>query len=313
MKLFFSVVITVYNKAHFVAQTLQSILDQDFLEFEIIVVDDGSTDDSLDVISQFTDSRITLIANKNQGVSAARNCGMHVAKANYVALSDGDDLWLSSHLSELKALIDRFSNCGIYATSYQKKFFNNYITAPKFNTLNLPFFGIVQDYFRTSLVDNILWTSAVAIPKTIIEKGYVFDTALGCGEDIDLWITIAKDFDVAFSSRVTAYKMIHASDNHLSLTKNIPDLIQMIAKHKLDEASRHSLKMYLDQNRYAAALEAKILGDFGNYKKLKKDIDFKTLNPKLKLLLILPKTLLIALKKLKFWLLKKQLYKSPYR
>ncbi|WP_296314235.1 glycosyltransferase family 2 protein [Winogradskyella sp. UBA3174] len=310
---FFSVVISVYNKAHFVAQTLDSILSQDFTDFEVLIVDDGSTDNSLEILRSFKDERITILPTKNQGVSAARNFGMLKARANYVALSDGDDIWLPNHLSELESLIESFPDCGIYATSYVKKFFNSYTTSPKFKNVEPPFFGIVADYFNTSIIDNILWTSAVVIPKSIINQGYMFDKELGCGEDIDLWVSIGKNFDIAFSAKVTAHKMIHAKDNHLSLTKNIPDLIKMMDKHKGDESINNSLKHYLDQNRYAAALEAKILGDYTNYKLLKKDIDFENLNSKLKFLLMLPKSVLIGLKKLKFILLKKRLYNSPYR
>ncbi|WP_400077645.1 glycosyltransferase family 2 protein [Winogradskyella sp. R77965] len=313
MKPYFSVVISVYNKAHFVAQTLKSILNQDFTDFEIIIVDDGSTDNSLEVLGEFKDERISIFPTKNRGVSSARNFGMLKANADYVALSDGDDIWLTNHLSELKSLIESYPNCGIYATSYQKVFFDNYTTQPKFINVDHPFFGIVNDYFTSSTIDNILWTSAVVIPKKIIDQGFLFDETLGCGEDIDLWINIAKKFNVGFSSKVTAHKMIHTKDNHLSLTKNIPDLIKMLNNHKQDEQHNLSLKKYLDQNRFAAALEAKILGDHRNSKLLKEDIDFKNLNNKLKFLLTLPRPLLIGLKKLKFWLLKKRLYSSPYR
>jgi glycosyltransferase involved in cell wall biosynthesis len=313
MKPFFSVVISVYNKSHFVEKTLKSILNQDFKDFEIIIVDDGSTDNSLAVLNSFTDEKISIFPTKNQGVSAARNYGIHKAKADFIALSDGDDIWLSNHLSELKLLIETYPHCGIYSTSYLKLFFNDYTTKPKFIDVDHPFFGIVKDYFKTSVIDNILWTSAVTIPKSVINQNYLFDENLGCGEDTDLWISIAKNFDVAFSSKVTAHKMMHAKDNHLSLTKNIPELILMLKKHQQDEKTNHSLKIYLDQNRYMTALESKILGDFKSYKQLKKDIDFSNINYKLKLLLRLPRAILISLKKMKFWLLKKRLYNSPYR
>ena len=313
MKPYFSVVISVYNKSHFVAQTITSILNQDFTDFEVIIVDDGSTDNSLEILRGFTDKRITIYPTKNQGVSAARNFGMYKANTDIIALSDGDDIWLTNHLSELKMLIEAFPNCGIYATSYQKHFFNNYTTQPKFADVDDPFFGILKDYFKTSIVDNILWTSAVAIPKKTIEQNYIFDETLGCGEDTDLWMSIANNFDVAFSSKVTANKVMHAKDNHLSLTKNIPELVIMLNKHKEAEKTNASLKAYLDQNRFMTALEAKILGDYKSYEQLKKEIYFRNINFKLRFLLNLPKPILIALKKLKFWLLEKRLYNSPYR
>ncbi|WP_299111816.1 glycosyltransferase family A protein [uncultured Winogradskyella sp.] len=310
---FFSVVVTVYNKSHFVEKTITSILNQSFSDFELIIVDDGSSDDSLKVINGIKDNRISIYPTKNQGVSAARNYGLHKAKCNYIALSDGDDIWLENHLLELKQLIDTFQGCGIYATSYKKHFFESYITTPKFQYIEEPFFGIVKDYFRTSTIDNILWTSAVAIPKRIIDKGYIFDEDLGWGEDNDLWIRIANDFKVAFSSKPTAHKMIHSKDNHLSLTKDIPNLMMMLNKHKDKEKQNPSLKAHLDVNRFMIAMEAKLRNDYENYKKVKQEINPKHLNYKLRLLLILPANILRLLKKLKFFLLKKKLYISPFR
>jgi len=298
---FFSVIVTVYNKSHFIEKTIESILNQSFNDFELIIIDDGSTDKSLELLNEIKDERITIFSTKNQGVSAARNYGLYKAKCNYIALSDGDDIWLEHHLSELKSLIESFPDCGIYATSYEKHFFNNYITSPKFSNVDHPFFGIVDDYFSTSLADNILWTSAVSIPKKLIDQSFIFDESVGCGEDIDLWIRIAKTYKVAFSSKLTAHKMIHKKDNHLSLTKNIPDLISIIDKHKKDEKTNPSLKAYLDINRFSTAMEAKLRNDYENYIKVKNDINLKHLNYKLRLLLLLPGSFLRFLKKLKFY------------
>ncbi|MFC0605967.1 glycosyltransferase family 2 protein [Winogradskyella pulchriflava] len=310
---FFSVVVTVYNKSHFVEKTISSILNQSFSDFELIIIDDGSTDNSVEVLNRIKDKRISIYPTKNQGVSAARNLGLTKAESEYVALSDGDDIWLENHLEELKRLIMDFPDCGIYATAYEKHFFENYITKPKFQHVDHPFFGIVDDYFKSSMIDSILWTSAVAIPKTIIDKGYCFDESLGWGEDNDLWIRIANDFKVAFSSTPTANKMVHTKDNHLSLTKDIPNLIMMIDKHKDAETQNPSLKAYLDVNRFMIAMEAKLRNDYYNFKKVSADIKPEHLNSKLKILLWLPPGVLRGLKRLKFFLLKKRLYISPFR
>lgn len=310
---FFSVVVTVYNKSHFVENTINNILQQSFSDFELIIIDDGSTDNSLEIIDRIKDDRISLFSTKNQGVSKARNYGFQKAKCNYIALSDGDDIWLANHLTELKQLIEAFPDCGIYATGYEKHYFESYVVKPKFKHIKEPFFGIVKDYFKTSLIDSILWTSAVVIPKKIVDEGYNFDEDLGWGEDNDLWIRITSHFKVAFSSTSTAYKMIHTKDNHLSLTKNIPNLMLMLNKHKQAEKNNPSLKAYLDVNRFMIAMEAKLRDDYSSYKKVKNEIDLRHLNFKLKLLLMLPSHSLRMLKKLKFFLLKKRLYISPFR
>lgn len=309
---YFSVVTTVYNKAHFVKATIESILEQSFADFELLIVDDGSSDSSLEVLNSIADDRITIYSTENQGVSKARNYGISKAVGKYIALCDGDDIWLDNHLSELKSLIIAFPNCGIYSTSYEKHYFETYIKAPTFSNVDHPFFGIVKDYFNTSLADSILWTSVVAIPKTVTDKGYIFDDDLGWGEDNDLWIRLACSFEVAFSSKPTAQKKIYAEENHLSLTKNIPNLLKMLAKHKQAELDNPSLKAYLDVNRFMVAMEAKLRDDYANYKKVKNEIDLKHLNKKLRLLLILPSSILKQLKRLKFFLLRKQIYSSPF-
>lgn len=309
---FFSVVTTVYNKADFVGTTIKSILEQSFTDFELIVVDDGSKDNSLEVLNTFEDERLRIYPTQNQGVSKARNFGIAKAKGELIALCDGDDIWLDNHLSELKLLIESFPQCGVYSTSYEKHYFETYVKTPNFSHVDPPFFGIVKDYFKSSLADSILWTSVVAIPKSIIDKGYIFDEELGWGEDNDLWIRLATNFKVAFSSKLTAQKKIYAEDNHLSLTKNIPNLLQMLDKHKETEKTNPSLKAYLDVNRFMIAMEAKLRGDKDSYRKMKEEIDPKHLNPKLRLILILPKSVLKLLKRLKFFLLRKRLYNSPF-
>ena len=89
----FSIVIPLYNKAEYVPKTLASVLNQTYSDFELIIVDDGSTDDSLEVINSFVDNRIKIVKQKNGGVSAARNRGIIEAKYELIALLDADDWW----------------------------------------------------------------------------------------------------------------------------------------------------------------------------------------------------------------------------
>ena len=86
-----SIIIPVYNMARYVARCLRSILEQDFIDYELIIIDDGSTDDTASIIRQFSDSRINLISTANHGVSYARNRGMHEAKGRFLLFIDADD------------------------------------------------------------------------------------------------------------------------------------------------------------------------------------------------------------------------------
>lgn len=111
----FSVIIPLYNKANTIARTLQSVLNQTFKKFEIIIVDDGSTDDGVNVVRAFTnDPRIQIIRQENQGVSVARNIGIEHAKFDHIAFLDGDDEWLPGYLSKMKEAVEKFPSAGIF-------------------------------------------------------------------------------------------------------------------------------------------------------------------------------------------------------
>jgi glycosyltransferase involved in cell wall biosynthesis len=111
----FSVVIPLYNKAHTIVNTIQTVLNQTYTDFEIVVVNDGSTDNGVEVIQQhFSDSRIRIVNQQNQGVSAARNNGVASSKYELIAFLDGDDEMLPEYLSKMKEAIDLYPEAGMY-------------------------------------------------------------------------------------------------------------------------------------------------------------------------------------------------------
>ena len=111
----FSVVIPLYNKQDCIRNTVQSVLNQTFPDFEINIVDDGSTDRSLEIARQFDDPRIRVFSKPNGGVSSARNYGIRQSRKKYIAFLDADDLWYPDYLSEIARLIDKYPGCGIYS------------------------------------------------------------------------------------------------------------------------------------------------------------------------------------------------------
>ena len=117
-----SVVIPLYNKEQSIAATIQSVLAQTYTDYEIIVVDDGSTDNSLKVVqervSELENERVRIIHQENAGVSAARNKGILESKGKYIAFLDADDLWAPNYLATLAALIADFPNAGLYSLGY---------------------------------------------------------------------------------------------------------------------------------------------------------------------------------------------------
>lgn len=110
-----SVVIPLYNKEHTITRTLGTVLNQTYKDFEVVIINDGSTDNGVSVIQNFsTDSRIKIINQSNQGVSVARNEGVRNATYEYVAFLDGDDEWLPNYLSKMYEAIQKFPNAGLF-------------------------------------------------------------------------------------------------------------------------------------------------------------------------------------------------------
>ncbi|WP_397445417.1 glycosyltransferase family 2 protein [Polaribacter sp. R77954] len=113
-----SVVIPLYNKAHTIVNTLKTVLDQTFQEYEVVIVNDGSTDNSVEVINGYTtDKRIKIFNQNNQGVSGARNTGVENAQYNYIAFLDGDDEWLSTYLQKMKEAIEAFPKSAFFCSA----------------------------------------------------------------------------------------------------------------------------------------------------------------------------------------------------
>ena len=118
----FSVIVPIYNKAPYVEKAIRSIFDQTFRDFDLIVVDDGSTDGSDKIVEKLISENLkpiaSLIRQPNQGVSTARNNGVAASSGEYICFLDADDWWEPTFLEEMDAMISAIPNAGIYGTSY---------------------------------------------------------------------------------------------------------------------------------------------------------------------------------------------------
>jgi glycosyltransferase involved in cell wall biosynthesis len=205
----FSVIIPLYNKETFIARTLQSVLDQTFQEFEIIIVNDGSTDGSVKEVERFNDERIRLIEQTNAGVSAARNRGIEEAKYDLIAFLDADDEWLPDYLMTIYSLINKYSTCSVFATQYILK---SQSSSQSINTQGLPFDtdGIMDNYFYIAS-NNMppLWTSAICVKKEAMKKIGGFPLGIKSGEDLLTWARLAAIYQIAFN---TSHLSIYHND-----------------------------------------------------------------------------------------------------
>jgi len=202
-----SVVIPLYNKAPFVQKAIDSVLAQTITDWELVVVDDGSSDDGPALVSAYADHRIKLIKQDNAGVGAARNKGAELAKYEMLAFLDADDYWSSTHLENLQQLFVEFPTASLYGTAYFGIGSDGVARICKFRNANIePERVLIADYF-TDLVEYGLFivTSSVAINKTWFQEVKGFPVTIKSGEDLLTWARLACIGEVAFSKIATSY------------------------------------------------------------------------------------------------------------
>lgn len=199
-----SVVIPLFNKKRNIASTLESVLNQSYSDLEVVIVDDGSTDGSDDVVRGFLakNDRIRLITQVNSGVSAARNRGIKDAKGEYVALIDGDDFWEKDCLSELARLTVDYPNAALWGVNYADVIGGEIV--PCQQGLPKGFRGYIDDYFGTSHGDLFCASSVVLRREAAIAAG-LFDERIRYAEDLDFWYRLILNYPVAFYNKVYAY------------------------------------------------------------------------------------------------------------
>lgn len=294
MQPFFSIIIPLYNKENAIENTLKSVFNQSFTDYEVIVINDGSTDKSEVKVNAFSDARLRLISTENKGVSQARNAGISESKGKLIAFLDADDYWFPTHLVSLQQLHKNFPEAGLLATNYQFYYSDKKIIQPVFDTIPTEKWnGIVPDFFKTSMKFRLAWTSAVAVRKDVFETIGHFDEniTLGAGEDTDMWIRIALNYPVAFDNEVSAYYHM-ATENRISLSKTLERKFSKLDKFSNEEKINSSLKKYLDLYRSEFALKHKLAGDLQSFHFYKKAISKENLHWKTKLLFKLPVALL---------------------
>jgi glycosyltransferase involved in cell wall biosynthesis len=200
-----SVVIPLYNKATHVRRAVNSVLSQSFPDFECIVVDDGSTDGSGDIVAGIPNPRIRLIRQSNGGVGAARNRGSSEARGELVAFLDADDEWKPNFLDTVYRLAAQYPQCGAYATAYDCVESSGRNRILRFDRIPPPpWEGILENYFKSAQFQPPVCSSAVCVRKSVLTEIGMFPIGERLGEDLDTWCRIALAYPIAFSTLVCA-------------------------------------------------------------------------------------------------------------
>lgn len=195
-----SVVIPLYNKEKQIGNTLRTVLNQTFQDFEIVVVNDGSTDNSAAEVEKFHDQRIRLVHQANAGVSAARNRGIEESKYDLIAFLDADDEWKPSYLETQRFLYKKYPECSVFACNYEFKDADGDVRPTIIR--KLPFKGsdgVLSNYFEVASCSHPpLWPSAVMVKKEAILSVGGFRVGIRSGEDLLTWAWLAARYKITY-------------------------------------------------------------------------------------------------------------------
>lgn len=197
-----SIIIPVYNRESLLKNTLRTIMQQDFQDFEVIIVNDGSHDRSVDICNSFIQrypQRIKLISTKHQGVSIARNKGITVCSGEYIAFCDSDDLWIKSKLKKQITYMKKNSINVCQTEEIWIRNGNHVNPMKKHKKYNGWIF-----YYCLPLC--IVSPSAVVIKREVFEKVGLFDPKLPVAEDYDLWLRISLKYPIILFNKPLIYK-----------------------------------------------------------------------------------------------------------
>lgn len=209
-----SVVIPLYNKEKSIASTLRTVLNQTFSDYEIVIVNDGSTDGSVEEIEKVQDDRIRLVHQPNAGVSAARNRGIEEAKGDLIAFLDADDEWKPEYLATQYHLFQKYPECSVFACNYEFRDVSGKVTPTLIH--KLPFVGedgILSNYFEVASCSHPpICSISVMVKKQVMQAIGGFPLGIKSGEDLLTWARLAVNGMIAYSKRPLAVFNVEGYD-----------------------------------------------------------------------------------------------------
>jgi glycosyltransferase involved in cell wall biosynthesis len=308
---FFTVIIPLYNKEKYIENAIKSVLNQTFTDFNLVIVNDCSTDKSVEIASKYISDTVEIIHHKkNAGLAAARNSGIKNTNSNYITYLDADDLWKPTFLESIFQLIQNFPEARIFGTNYEE-IWDDVIKNPHNGSKILPidFTGYIN-FFKINLKQGIYTHGSVCFHKEVFEKIGCYNEDIGFSEDLDFNIRANYNFKLAYDNSVQMSYFMQ-TENQLTqssiLHKTIPDFDSYENWSKNDS----DLKKYLDFERYVLGKRLKKNNDL-RWKKMIATIDSRNLNWKQNVLLKMPRFILNMLEKLKSFLLKLGIKTSTY-
>lgn len=269
-----SVVIPLYNKCPHIAKTIESILSQSVLPTEIIVVDDGSTDGSADVVKRYKEHNVQLISQENEGVSAARNRGIATSTSVWIAFLDADDLWLPNHIEALQTAIHSYPDVGLVSTQYEILQDGERVRPPQAYSGGIV--CRVDDFYRRFVTGHSLINSSTACAKreAILSIGG-FPVNVQIGEDIIVWIKLFEQFGMAHIAEVSSVWFRDAVNRSTSITSVMPESLvflgEMLKRRSgIQSGCYRSMALMFDSMACVTAAGRKLQGDIATVDRIRR-------------------------------------------
>ncbi|MCK5311333.1 MAG: glycosyltransferase [Desulfobacteraceae bacterium] len=245
-----SVVIPTYNRKDIISRAIESVYNQIYKNYEIIIVDDGSTDGTVDYLKEHYNNKIHYVFQKNRGASSARNKGISKAKGKYIAFLDSDDEWVDTKLETQVAFLKKNPEiallCGKTYRSDNIKKVNTPLTEE-----------ITGNLFTTLYSHSFVSTPTVIVKKEILDQVGAFDLNYKSAEDFDLWLKITHEYKCAFLPDLVA--VVNRGDDNLSTDKITLHI------HALDILEKHYDKQLIPDRVYKKAISNSLIALGRNY------------------------------------------------
>ncbi|MBS3946363.1 MAG: glycosyltransferase family 2 protein [Melioribacter sp.] len=234
----FSVVIPLFNKEKTIDRTIKSVLNQSYGNFELIVVNDGSTDNSLSIVRLINDRRIKIIDKKNGGESSSRNAGILASQYKYIAFLDADDYWAPKYLETMIELIMDYP----LASFYGSQFLSVNCATQKIVNEKHSIRGYVENYYKKQMIAPLVCSSNIIVKKECFEQIGYFNTIFKRGGDLEMWARLADNFKLAFEPVPLSYYVLDAENRACN---NIPPLDNFYLEFKLSNKAFIQKKYFL--------------------------------------------------------------------
>jgi len=251
-----SVVIPTYNRADLVLKAIKSVLGQTFTDFEVLVCDDGSTDNTEEAIKSINHGKIRYLKQENKGPGAARNLGIKHARGEIISFLDSDDLWLSDHLKYVVEFFELYLEAGMVYTNSEIVFSDDSRRQDidySYKRIEIPhaekkkrfwlYDGLVFDYY---LERHMNATPCTSVKREVFDAVGMFNEEMSSAQDMEMWIRIANKFRVGVVKKVTVHILAQKNSisetvstykhnkNHFLLHKSILESCDLTEKQKAD-------------------------------------------------------------------------------